>query len=652
MKSLIQIYRQPLRTIAGILLVTLAVSVLTVSLSQTLAAESTAQKLKESFLCVAMPTDRALTATDWIDQMITENPDIVTRDVHHGMASAYIPGLLQDNEITHLSELQHLNQNHGFAPTAPVYSGGLLEVQVISVDAINEDKTYLERFDITADGTRSERIPTVDADYCIRASILSAYGIEESYPDYSGYTVLLYFDAEDFAAAEGDRFLVQADMIKDLDWRLRSFLVHNRRVMFWDDGIEVPYWHLNTLERHEDWQWVHTFQGLMETTERKLVGYTYKCRIADLYFTAKGSDAAMFRTLEIDLGTVDGKAYPFQKIDGDVASELAEAVWADALADHQTNHHAYAIVGVEQLNLVADFALKAVGISQGRDFTPEELESGAKVCMISEELAKINGLSIGDTIDPQFYEMTDLTNNIVTPTAQSFHRDTMELVSNGAYTIVGLYDQQIPWGNVDNNFFQFTPNTIFVPKASVPVNQLESEAGFLRTLVLEPDRMRDVQLLAVEAGYDGVFEYTDNGYSGMIQSLEGYREAAWKVLPLGLIVYAVLMALFLFLFPGRQGRELVMMDSMGANIFQRLNHGVLSCSGILVPGALAGTAVGIALWDQVAVALASYMDTQVEIILDTNLLWVACVMQTALVLAVTAVMVLVLIRTHNYMRRK
>ena len=44
------------------------------------------------------------------------------------------------------------------------------------------------------------------------------------------------------------------------------------------------------------------------------------------------------------------------------------------------------------------FQQKAVQLSQGRSFTPEELSSGARVCMLSEKLAKLEGIALGDAV--------------------------------------------------------------------------------------------------------------------------------------------------------------------------------------------------------------------------------------------------------------
>ena len=112
MKSIRQLTRQGLKTLAGILLAAIAVTVLCVSFSQKLAAEDTSRQLQQIYMTVALPTGAEVpNRATWIQGLIDGHPELVRYTIRQGLASAYIPTLTPDNHT------QHKNQkmNHQFA---------------------------------------------------------------------------------------------------------------------------------------------------------------------------------------------------------------------------------------------------------------------------------------------------------------------------------------------------------------------------------------------------------------------------------------------------------------------------------------------------------------------------------------------------------
>jgi hypothetical protein len=155
-----------------------------------------------------------------------------------------------------------------------------------------------------------------------------------------------------------------------------------------------------------------------------------------------------------------------------------------------------------------------------------------------------------------------------------------------------------------------------------------NEGQFL-TLVIHNDKLQELQLYSVENNMDGVFEYYDNDYNTIANTLENYEAAADRILPIGIVVYLIVIALFLFLFPGREGGTLSRMDSMGAGYVRRVWHVVLSAMGIVLPASAIGAAVAISLWQQISDALQEFMQTDITISLDISRLWLVAAVQAA-----------------------
>ena len=96
MKNLRHLFRQPLKTVTGIILVTLAVSILCVSVGQAFAVRMTQQKMNHEFTTVAMLTNTYTVPEDvlsWLNKMAEEHPDVIKMISEQGFLSSYIPGM-------------------------------------------------------------------------------------------------------------------------------------------------------------------------------------------------------------------------------------------------------------------------------------------------------------------------------------------------------------------------------------------------------------------------------------------------------------------------------------------------------------------------------------------------------------------------------
>lgn len=677
MKSIRQLLRQPLRSLLGMLLVALAVAVLCVSVSQTMAADQTAARLKETFATVALPGVMNEEEAAWVAKFVADHPDIVRADLRHGLASAYIPQLRQDNETTHLTQVAQMNNHYLSQPDHPVYANAMLEVTLTDVrDEEGVENYYRPNADATAITAVPQSYPE-GYTVTLTGTVDRVLGLESGYYDSTGYTVRIYLRLPSKEAYEnlnlqtGGRYLIYTEDYVDVDFILRNWYMDSGKIFFWDRAYEVPYWDMDSLtvteKRVPDWEAFAAAGPDAKLEDFYVTEYIYRCTLGDMVTSIKGNTAKMFRTAEVILESKGEGVYENPTIvalEGTAEEFLASqegSLWNRALDDLRINAQAFPVIAVDDLRGYADFAGGRANVTQGREFTQEELESGTAVCLISKTQAERNGLSVGDTITLDYF-IYDYENpyqqfirdgeGLVNPTAYRFRVETMDLAGVKEYTIVGLYEQQAPWGPVDNNFFQFTPNTVFVPRAGVTGSVDTSNSGMFRTLVLEADRLRDMQLLTVDADMDHLFYYYDNGYTNLAASLKGFQEAAYQIQPLGITVYAVLMLLFLFLFPGRQGKELATMDSLGSGTVRKVAHVLRSTLGILIPGAVLGCCVGLELWDYVGEALSDYMGSDIALVLEPASLWQVAGVQTLAVTVVTALGALILAGSMDLMKRR
>ena len=122
-----------------------------------------------------------------------------------------------------------------------------------------------------------------------------------------------------------------------------------------------------------------------------------------------------------------------------------------------------ALYCVNDLRCVEHFATGAARVTQGRTFTAEEMAQGAAVCIVSQELAAANGLTVGDSITLQLIqgEYTAAMNGVndyyhLTTNYAQVEMDAMQTVT---LQIIGVYSAPVP----DYKAEDFSFNAIFAP---------------------------------------------------------------------------------------------------------------------------------------------------------------------------------------------
>lgn len=621
MKTLHQMFRQPVKTGAGIVLVMLCVAILIVCVGQSVAAGQTDAQLDGLFLTIAMPTTKyngtsrklPVGAADFLEELTTNYPDIVRAVSSPGLASAYISQLKPDMYTNHTSYFGWETGTDGVASTmvtSPVgapYSCAMLEVRLDEIVG----KTPATAWDL---GTQDQWMMDVLTYYCvnIRGTVLSVVGLNDGFQDPVGMNItltLMVSDEQAFEALElqmGQRYLVYGMDYFDMDW-----LASQSDNTTWEkDTVTLTVRNLQQLQGLSEEYAVPTIAPLTDTVEKFL------------------------------------------------DSEQGE-LWQQTLENISINNHAFPILGVDGLNYISEFARGTTRIVRGRDFTDEELGGGAKVCVLAESLAAANGIVVGDTITLQYYDLdaespyqSTLSSGrgIVNPSAR-FYTTTTPFANVGeSYTVVGLYRSQNEWADPATNVYAFTPNTVFVPKTSVGATMDYGNQGLFRSYVLYNGQLEAFQQLAAEAGYPDLFQCDDHGYAAVASALHDYTEVAQNVLTIGLCLSTLVAVLFFLLFPLQQQKTLNTMASMGATSGKKLAYILKYTLCLILPGGVLGVIFGVLLWDRVQLNLANRFGLSMATSFGTMGLC-AGTMLLALVL-LSVLLAFLRMRRQNLMSRK
>lgn len=303
----------------------------------------------------------------------------------------------------------------------------------------------------------------------------------------------------------------------------------------------------------------------------------------------KISDASLYMMKELDT-----TAYEF--IEGD------NGIWADRVNECIITQHSLEIVLSDCINSIYMFNNEKAYIVQGRDITKEEFKNGANVCIVNSLFASGNKLKIGDKLKLNIYEndfkIISSTINIQTGSSGVLRalegKDKLDIwLSKGfdskkgfykevEYEIVGTYMID---NSTSRNEFTFTNNTMFAPSGSIEgdfnteptlltisryTDKLE-HTDLLRTsvpgsysVIIENGKIEAFEKEMEEAGYGGIFYYSDQGYSKVSKILDEYNEIALLIAIISVCVWMTVVIVFIIMYNSRSRREIAIMRSLGA----------------------------------------------------------------------------------------
>ena len=598
MNPMHQLTRRPVKAAFGALLLALAGVILALSGGQFWAAARTRARVEATYTTVAVVTggdepagdsDPSLASASaaWEAARFLAEPDqqnwsIIRSRPRVGLVSGYASNLMP------LLDLYNFRSYNGgetmdSAPDAP-YTYFILEVLV--TDA-------LERHDRPQEGASYS-----ESTWSISGQVQGVYGLQQGLRDPTGWQADIRFtqyygDGDVPVRPEaGKRYLLLACTYDDTEWEERCGIAAE---ILWDTNVRLDPWSLdieNNLIRYD--QRTRQEEQVLDETLRELPpdapGYRDPTTGAEVFnLSMNAADhlrtnvvrySGPLETLAPDgdsglwtMQTVDYGRYDLPSIqelpEGVTAREIMDgtASWQTALKALDVTNHSVPVLTVEKVEALADFAAGNAMVTQGRSFSQSEYDSGAAVCLISESLARENGLNVGDTLplslyedDPglppiyaRFQESCNPRASVFVP-QEGFRQET-------EYTIIGLYRQSSEWVTTPTSF---TPNSVFVPEKSVTCQTVYGNYGVWSSLVLQNGTIDQMEARLAEHGLGGTVTYYDQGYGDIVESLDGYTRVSRTVLLVGLALWAVVLAAYCVLLPMQESKTALRMWTLGA----------------------------------------------------------------------------------------
>ncbi|MFQ9408083.1 MAG: ABC transporter permease [Oscillospiraceae bacterium] len=591
MNPLHQLTRRPVKAAFGVLLLALAGAILCLSGGQYWAAVQTRAAVERTYTTVAVITglgssEETADSTDaeslrqssatgaaiFFQAPEQQSWDIIRSRPTVGMVSGYSPCLKPA-----------ISLYTGHSGIDAPYGCSIVEIRADAVTEVNNDWF----------GESGAAVWQLDG------QVLGIYGLNDAFRDPSGQrasvTLCQEYDdpAELLHPEAGKRYLLLSRSYGDSEWSLRRNVAD---WVFMESNVQSDPWSLDILgnlirydqRKNQSEHWYHTAgDAAEEPVEFAPEELLYRDPATGVEVTSIDPDAfgqfsfavdALKDTGEIMVEdpqqpgnwrpeTVDYTQYNLPSIqelpDGVTAQEVIDSTssWRMAMESIQTNNHSVPVLAVDSVEGMLEFASGRTQITQGRSISQEEYCDGAAVCLISETLARESGLDVGDTLPLSLYEkeknLMPTTVGDSDPTA-SYYLPQRGFQQETEYTVIGLYRQSSEWGKT---VASFTPNSVLTPKKSVTCametggSAIEaSPSGLWGTMILKNGTADQMEARLKENNLAGTVTYYDQGYSEIVESLDGFSRVSRTVLWVGLALWVVVLAAYCVLFPCRRAK--------------------------------------------------------------------------------------------------
>ncbi len=306
--------------------------------------------------------------------------------------------------------------------------------------------------------------------------------------------------------------------------------------------------------------------------------------------------------LEYEVGDTP---FPIQRWEDVQNDPKLKAYFEDLWQDIHVQQYTHNVVATNDVTSIPAFHLGNTALCEGRLITEEEYESGAKVCLISKDVAESQQWKIGDKLNMKLFESDYIPNAPFVPKQPIYDAQETPFVSEGEYEIVGIYSlyPYTGYAELAPDTLDFSPHTIFVPTNSIakPREQkdllihgstfsVKIKNGSVEAFL---DNMEAKGLTTPQPNqYTPHFTFYDQGYSAVKSSLLSMNSTAKLLLLLSSILLLMVCILAAYFFWQNQRQTVGIFRLLGGTKKQAVSAVLLCAMVLTVLGAAAGAVTG------------------------------------------------------------
>lgn len=254
------------------------------------------------------------------------------------------------------------------------------------------------------------------------------------------------------------------------------------------------------------------------------------------------------------------------------------------------NYGMFMVTGIDQIEGIPLFAMNEAYIVKGREYTREEVKSGARVCLISTAFAEENKLQLGDTIHLNLFKSNYYRRTIDGGTCYVMNASPVikAPVQQDTFTIIGIYRTK-EWGL---NKFCFPPATVFVPLKSLTFQGTKG-IDYADALILQNGSNEQFLQDMEDAGIrKGVYTIYDGGYMQFMASLKTMQKDAGIVMAVCFLLFLVVTFASLTLMVQHLKKDVDIMLKIGADRKYTTRYMLLCVLPVILLAAVSACIVG------------------------------------------------------------
>lgn len=356
-----------------------------------------------------------------------------------------------------------------------------------------------------------------------------------------------------------------------------------------------------------DWVWSEQEEGILDVATENTDG------IVDFNLCYPWTDYGNFHVaydkdkeeLVYDEGYAMGSPFPLQRWEDVQNDPQLKAYYDKTWKDIKIQNYVYQVQLTNDITSVPAYHIGGASLSEGRMITAEEYKSGAKVCMVSKEMADFQNWEIGDKVNIHLFETFYQPAQRYNFSQPLWDSDTKEFVHKGEYEIVGFYSKNPVTGSSD-----ISPNTldmsifnIYLPEKSVPAAIPVEERYVHSSLFSVKIQNGSIDSFLKDMGEKGIttekpgqftpkFTFYDQGYSLVEPGLRAMNSMAKLLVVLSTALLLITSILIAYFFWQNQRQTVGIFRLLGGTKKQAV-AAVLVCALILCGiGAAVGGSVG------------------------------------------------------------
>lgn len=239
---------------------------------------------------------------------------------------------------------------------------------------------------------------------------------------------------------------------------------------------------------------------------------------------------------------------------GEVSADeiMRSELWRETVDRVEVSISSLRVFTTDHIPSHAAFLDRTARMVAGRTFSEREIKNGERVCVLNRALAERNGLSVGDTVELNFYQTNFVKERILFSSslypnylynAQFDAEQAAE--ETGTYTIVGLYELDHA---KQGEHTALHPNTVIVPQSTMhSVNPSLNVYSFY-TAVIPNDGFEAFRKECVSLGLEVNFSYDDQGYAETVPHLTMLHTSVRAIHRLCICLWVLVMAVLIMMY--------------------------------------------------------------------------------------------------------